>query len=320
MAYRIAVEEGVEAELQRIAREQIDKAREEAQSTADLPAAVHDVRKRCKKMRGLLRLVRASLGNTYSVENAWYRDIARDLGASRDAHTSIQTFDRLVRASGFPGSPESLSALRSGLEHHMSSQQATAPDIEVQLQLADQRLAQGRERVAQWRLSVGKRAKHDDLATHFGWDAIRPSFCKTFRRGRRALAAARKHGTSEDFHELRKLTKYHGYQLRLLRELWRKPLRARAKEVERLAQTLGDLHDLVVLLEWLDKLESGRDKDRSPDLVTMNLVRDSAIEPRQRLQSASLELAGLIFADKPRAWTDCLGRYWKVSSRSHTTR
>jgi CHAD domain-containing protein len=51
---------------------------------------VHQLRKRCKKLRGLVRLVRPGFEDDRS-ENATFRDAARGLSALRDADVLIET-------------------------------------------------------------------------------------------------------------------------------------------------------------------------------------------------------------------------------------
>ena len=71
MAFQILADESVEEAVQRIVREQIDKAIDEINDRElDRHETVHQVRKRCKKIRGLIRLVRPQLEDTYDRENA----------------------------------------------------------------------------------------------------------------------------------------------------------------------------------------------------------------------------------------------------------
>src|SRR5215475_2007881 len=60
---------------------------------------IHSIRKRCKKLRGLLRLVRPSLGDTYERENAYFRDVARALSPLRDVHVTLAAFDAVLAHS-----------------------------------------------------------------------------------------------------------------------------------------------------------------------------------------------------------------------------
>ncbi len=70
---------------------------------ADADDVVHDLRKRCKRVRALLRLVRDSLGeDVYKSENRVLRDAARGLSPVRDAVVLIEVHDELVGAGAMP--------------------------------------------------------------------------------------------------------------------------------------------------------------------------------------------------------------------------
>ena len=88
MAFRIRNGDHLAKEVRRIARKQVEGALAVLREGdhAD-PETVHELRKHCKKLRALLRLVRPALGDVYAVENAHFRDMAQWLSPLRDAHT-----------------------------------------------------------------------------------------------------------------------------------------------------------------------------------------------------------------------------------------
>src|SRR6056297_686685 len=89
VAYRLREDESIEEFLKRVASEQVAKAIEDLEGAdEELHEAVHEFRKRGKKIRGLIRLVRPGF-TEYAGENAWFRDLAGELSAIRDA-TSMQ--------------------------------------------------------------------------------------------------------------------------------------------------------------------------------------------------------------------------------------
>jgi hypothetical protein len=84
MSCRIEPDASVEPAVRRMAVEQIDKAVGELTADhLDRHEGVHQARKRFKKIRAVVRLARGSPGGTYSAENAWFRDIERELSAAR---------------------------------------------------------------------------------------------------------------------------------------------------------------------------------------------------------------------------------------------
>ena len=97
MAYRFKRgNSSVEAGVRRIATEEIDGAIDEIDDNGlELHETVHQVRKRCKKLRGLIRVVRPAFDD-YQDENAAFREAARALSYVRDTEALIETYDDLV--------------------------------------------------------------------------------------------------------------------------------------------------------------------------------------------------------------------------------
>lgn len=83
MSYRVDIHAGPGVELKRGVAEKAEKA---LNSLADRPdglhEAVHDARRRCKKIRAVLR---PALGDDYDRENARYRDAAAMVSARRQS-------------------------------------------------------------------------------------------------------------------------------------------------------------------------------------------------------------------------------------------
>ena len=62
----------------------------------DVHLGVHEARKRFKKIRTLLRLIRTYLGEPlWREENKTFGDIARSIGAVRDAQSLIECVTKL---------------------------------------------------------------------------------------------------------------------------------------------------------------------------------------------------------------------------------
>ena len=99
MAYRFKHGESVAEGVRRVAREQIESATECLQDNTGAADGekVHEARKAIKKVRALLRLVRPSLGRTYSAENRRLRDAGRKLSKLRDAAALIEVFDEFQK-------------------------------------------------------------------------------------------------------------------------------------------------------------------------------------------------------------------------------
>ena len=107
MAYAFDVDETVPEAVYRITTEQVDRAVAALKQANgdDLDAAVHDSRKRAKKLRGLIRLVRPAMGRSLRLVNESFRDAGRELSGLRDAQATVTTF---TRVAGMVEPPSSL--------------------------------------------------------------------------------------------------------------------------------------------------------------------------------------------------------------------
>ena len=241
MTYRFkrgdsSVEEG----LRRIAVDQIDSAIAEIDDEdLDRHEVVHQVRKRCKKVRGLIRLVRPAFGD-YAAENAAFRDAAQALSYLRDSEALLETHDLLMETYGDQVDREALASVRRRLTERQKEIEAEH-DLEGELQTFRDRMTEARERAERWRVAED------------GFGPIAGGLRKTYKRAQRAMAVARERPSTESFHEWRKRVKYHWYHTRLLRPIWPGPMKAREQAADRMGDLLGDHHDLAVLERRLDQ-------------------------------------------------------------------
>ncbi|EPX86725.1 CHAD domain-containing protein [Salipiger mucosus] len=291
MAYRIKPhDKSLTAALHRIAAEQIDRAI--ASTTcdpADAEEAVHDVRKRCKKLRGLFRLVRPGFDD-YAAENAAARGIAGMASGLRDSDVLIETHDTVVDAADV--APGRFAEIRG---HLVRSANRHAPGDAVGEALGRQRAAleEMRGRAATWRVT-GKPAKV--LAAGVG---------KTWMRGADAMQHTRENPTAETFHEWRKRVKYHWYHARLLEGTWPGPMLAHRTEAKRLSELLGDHHDIAVYLAWLEALDLPDVDGEAPAEL-----RRLAGHRQEQLAHRAWSLGGRFFAPPVKALPKQWKAYW----------
>ena len=292
--YRLRADEPVEAAVRRIGREQVEVALGRIDGAADdVETAVHEVRKTCKKIRGLARLVRPHLGDVYREENAWFRDTARRLSGMRDLHVMGRTLDGVCERFADECDTGRFAPVRERLlERHRGG----GPDAGAALAMLGElrpALVRARERVACWSVPAT------------GFAAVEPGLKLTYRRGRRAMAAVAARPTVAGVHEWRKRAKYHWYHLRLLAGCWRPVMDTWRNEADALAETLGDAHDLAVLRSALatdiELVQS------SPDLAELL----GLIDRREReLVAQALDRGGRLYAERPGRLAERLGQYW----------
>jgi hypothetical protein len=147
------------------------------QGEADRDEAIHEARKNVKKIRGVLRLMRPELGETYALENPIFRDVGLLLAQFRDAGAIIETFDAL-RAKYRGELDGQVASIRRGL---MARKRAGGEAGSQYRRSAGQGMAallrQSAERVGpgRFRQTVSR--------------AVAPGLEATFRRGQKAHGA-----------------------------------------------------------------------------------------------------------------------------------
>lgn len=285
MSYFIDPRENLDAAVRRIGGEQISKALDEIEdSNLDVHETVHQVRKRCKKLRGLLRLVRPALGENYREENARFRDAARLLSSFRDATSLLECFQELLQHYQKHDTMEVLAPLGETL-----AARRDRLDVDDELEKFAAAMRQARGRLEDWHLAGA------------GFEAVRGGFEKTYRRACRGMARAYEETTAADLHEWRKRAKYHWYHIRLLKAAWPAALAVRGDALDELSNLLGHDHDLAVLRKRLQEENFGE---------LYGVVQ--LIEMRRRdLQALAHPLGRRLFCEKPRQLGRRLECYWQ---------
>jgi CHAD domain-containing protein len=219
-------ESGIHVDLARDGLvEQLDQVINALQGRKLTDQAVHEARKGVKRSRAILRLLRRVVGNlTYRRENKLLRDAGRPLTALRDAMVLIETLQQLVRKS-----------------------MPLARLLDEDLDRCRERLSPQRVHDVTARLrDVKRRLKGIDEKT-LKRMITRKDMDRIYRKGRSAFAEACRSGTDKRLHEWRKQVKYLFHQIELVREFGERRLAKPGRQADRLAETLGDDHDLAVL-------------------------------------------------------------------------
>lgn len=249
MAYRFDnSQDTVQDGVRDIAVELIDKAIAASKRRHDVERTVHNLRKTCKKLRGLIRLVRPVFAD-YHTENAAFRAAGRGLAHLRDTAVLIQTYDSLLEAYDDQVDRVQFAPVRRHLtvQHRRASRHA---DMARRLEEFRERMSAARDRAGRWRLSED------------GFDAIEPGLARSYKAARRAMTAASKDTTAEAVHDWRKRVKDHWYHAHLLTPLWPKQMRTSRIVARDLSELLGEHHDLEVFAHHLAEHELAETADR----------------------------------------------------------
>jgi len=253
---------------------------------------VHDARKSLKRARAALRLFRFAIAKAaFTRLNVTFRDAARPLTQARDAKVLLDT---LASVQEYFGDAASCIAT-DGLQRKLKAQRArTRRAVHGSATL----LTSSRRRLQRALKDVERTHVHDD-----GWNTLGPAIRRVYRRGRDGMRESRMERSDERLHEWRKRVKHLWHALQILEPLRPAPLEELANHAHKLADLLGDDHDLAVLTQRV--LEDGA--DRKPNQAFMALIATR----RQALQERALALGERLFLYKPRRFESRLGNYWR---------
>ena len=293
--FRFKKKEDFRTGFHRIAAEQVARALIDWEQ-ADNAVAVHETRKCLKRLRSLLRLVRPVLASRdFKKENARLRDIARALSASRDTQVMLETI-ALLRTEAGSAERSALDLLRTQVTPARAGKKS-----------GDQ--APTSARIATALKDVSEHLKRLRLeATNF--DVVAPGFERSYRKGRKALAAMQAAYDEEASHEWRKRVQAHWRQLSLLSAAWPEFFEARIALARRLSDVLGQDHDLAVLYAYV--LGPARQVLGSKGMAAVT----GLIEMRQAdLRRQALHDGTVLYADGPSGLRKRVRRYWDIAAK-----
>ena len=187
---------------------------------------IHEIRKRLKETRALIRLLAPGARSKWI--DHLLRDVGRELSAARNADSVLETFNALRLRRRLE--PAAYEQIRAALESDRPS--VDFPPLRA-------RVIAAREEVARWPDPDPER--FDDVLQ------------RGSRSARKAMVRAIGSGDSLDYHEWRKRTKRHWYQCVQL------DLQDRASLLHKLSRALGQHHDLVLLREAIARHSAALD-------------------------------------------------------------
>jgi CHAD domain-containing protein len=295
--------------------------------------AVHETRKALKRLRALARVLRAQLGEErFARENAALRDAGRRLAGARDAEVLVATLDGLLeRHPGKLGRRGGVARLREALvaEREAATAQALG-DAALRAEVIAE-LQAVRGRVMVW-----------PLGNPAGIEALEPGLLRLYRQGRRRyLAAASSNGKRETaMHEWRKRVKDLRHAAEMLerrepgerkrakrrsggrgRAAAARRIRRLARTADRLAEALGEEHDLSLLAQRVRSQGrrggAGRSASGGPRVGRRSrraLLKQIA-RRRRRLRETTLRDGARLYRRGPRAFTRRLLRAHERASR-----
>jgi CHAD domain-containing protein len=292
MPYRIRRGHPVVEEVRRIVNDELDGALEDVDAAAKRRSrgAVHGVRKRVKRVRAVLRLARGGLPRkTFAREDHALRDAARELAAARDVDARIEAARKLLMHERYG------LTLDPYLDDRLQVHFGEARDVQPVLASFADQIRAVRHRVPEW------------LLQDRGFGLLEKGLGGTYRRAQRTMARAEKRTTGSNLHEWRKLVKYHGHHCQHLFNIWAPVMQTRFEEVDGLAESLGDEHDLELLRDTLR---------RHPDVFggaqSAAYIRSVVKARREEIRAEAFQRGRLLFVEPGRQHVRRVRAYWNI--------
>lgn len=295
-AYRLRADEYVPDGIRRIALGRIADAHDElGHAGRRLGGAVHETRKDLKRLRACLRLSRDALGyDVYERENTTLRMAGRRLSGVRDARVLVETIDALTERFKSELPADATAGLRVVAQDEHSRALAAMRADGTAIAMTLEALDDARRRVPGWTLAS------DDF------DALAPGLERIYRRGRKRVRIATAEPTDENLHEARKRVKDLWHATQIVRPAAPKKLKRISQHAHRVADLLGEDHDLAVLHEYAARHPQCFVHDAS--LPALLVVGDRR---RAVVQKEALELAGRLYEQSPGHFVAQVQRGWR---------
>ena len=304
MAYQIRPSHPLDAEFRKVALTQLDRALADLRKNdGDLHTAIHEARKRFKKLRGLVRLIRPADDDLYAALNSACRDGASGLSGVRDKAALIEALDDLGIHFSEQLADDPLRSVRNGL---LSKREAAAAKEEViagAVRSAVVALEQARPKIEAFHLGGGRR----DIKK--AGRVLGRGAAETHERAKRALKTAEKSRDAEDFHELRKRAKYHWMHLRLLAPVWPEAFTPPMDLAKIIADDLGRDHDLAVL-----QAEIRQDPAAFGTKETLALLLALVDKRQSELRESGISAARRLLVEETDAFTRRIGKLYRLAA------
>jgi hypothetical protein len=296
VAFRLKQDQPVSQEIRRIVLRQFELAAGELTDIGnpDSDAAIHKARRRVKKIRAVIRLVRPGLGGTFQRLNKRLRQTIHLLAPIADGQGVVHALDQMADKYRADFSPPVFATIRAGLVEREARADRKAK-VERVLERTRETLKAEQERVKDWALKGG------------GFRSIENGLETSFRRARKAMAAAFEHPTADNYHTWRRRVKDHWFHVRLIEGRCGNRLARYKRRLEALDECLGEYHNFALLRTILsaDPFVSRQETARR-----LRIIRRYQSELRRHAQSLGTRL----YHEKPRHFIRRVQAFWQLAN------
>ena len=291
MSYELERGERFAKGIKRIMLEQVDLAAAtlaDPRAAGGIDEAIHQARKRIKRVRSALRVGRLTFGERqYRRENARFRRIASSLAIPRESAASVLTLDEVSARMSERGCEAAFPELRA----HFIERRVAAAWLATE---TDRGVDRVRTRLEKARVTLGDLSVRDRSE-----QAWKPSLARAYRAGRHQMHIADLEPTPEVLHQWRKEAKHLRYHLNLLRGTWAGQLDRAEALLHELSDLLGLHHDLVDIARRLHETQATRSTTRRLDEARR--LRAAIGTERVTLESEARDVGARIYSRRPKA-------------------
>lgn len=288
------------AEFKRIADEQLAAA-QHSLVNEPAPEAIHNARKRFKRVRALYRLAARHAGTFRATENARLRDVARTLSRDRDAVVLVETAAYLGHDAGSAPRRNAMKRIEDHLAMRRHETAAADDEPAERIAAAVETCNAARKAIADATFPSGRKTSARHLAR--AWE-------KLLVKADAALEACRETDNAERMHDLRKRCQDYRFFADLLHGAWPSALLAKRQLAKKLADDLGRHHDLSVLEHLVDTSPNAVGTEE--DLRVLKALLAAA---KRKLRDKSLKAAEKLFAETPEQEARIIHALWKTAGK-----
>ena len=295
--FRIYKGEMLPVTLKRVVQEQLNLVHVMSESFTDNPdCATHEIRKTTKRIRAVYRLFRNALGEeTYIRERESFGSISNLLAAHRVSAVHLEILEGIARDAKNPVGEKLMN------EMIVLQQQS---HLELTKQLIDKH---------QMVLSIKQIINSESEKTGSepimvcDYHVIVEGLKDTYSDGKKCLDILTTQPGTENFHNLRKKVKLIWNQLILLRPVWPALITPLVRQMDLLAEKLGNDHDLAELENWI---LSGNMKNYPEETI---LKLTTYISGKRKIgHKAIINSALKLYAEKPAAFAGRMATYCRL--------
>ena len=261
--------------------------------------SIHETRKSMKRIRAVLRMIRDEIGySSYYRENAFYRDLSRNLSEIRNFEVLSDSIKNLQEDLSNTIPPDVFALLEEELERQRNMAMVGQAGLTQLLKEIAGKIEIARDRI------------YDFPIRHNDFRAFEGGLFRMYRQGKKYLRDARRNPSPSQLHHLRKRMKYFWYQVEILQPIFPGPMKAYASTLEAIGENLGVYHDLQLLQEFLSE------STIIPDARVNEALQEACLAKKSMLLYNIWSMADIAYSEEPAAMVNRLANYWKVYTHS----